>query len=214
MSRLDDELKVAFQRQQPSPDFAARVLARINEAPAVQAKPSLWQRLSGMFAMPAWRYAAVAAMALLLILIGIALRRAPRTATVGNEPSPVAISPGKTADETQNADNHADNGAAQGTRAGSNAGPGAPDRNAQASANPPGTRVVEAPKPRAVKSYRAVRHSAPLIAKQSPPSAEAEAAKEKVLFALQITNEALNDVQRAISDERTREENPEPVHNR
>ena len=212
MSRLDDELKVAFQRQEPSPDFAARVLARINEAPAVQAKPSLWQRLSGMLAAPAWRYAAVGAMAVLLILIGIALLRASRTATVGNDSSPQAISPGKTAGETQNADTQASNGAAQGTIAGSGAGQRVPDRNAQA--NPPGARAEAATKPHAVKSYRAVRHFAPVIARQSPPSAEAEAAKEKVLFALQITSEALNDVQRAISDERAPAEKPEPVHNR
>ena len=104
MSRLDDELKVAFQRQEPSPDFTARVLARINDAPAAPVKPSLWQRLSGLLAMPAWRYAAVGAMAVLLILIGIALLRSQPKASDGNQPSPLAISPGAAGDQA-NGDN-------------------------------------------------------------------------------------------------------------
>src|SRR5690349_1209534 len=99
MSRLDDELKVAFARQEPPPDFAARVLARINEAPAAEARPSLWQRLSGMLAMPAWRYAAVTALAVLLVLVGLALLRSRPTATGGNESS-LAVTSGSEAGET------------------------------------------------------------------------------------------------------------------
>jgi type VI protein secretion system component VasF len=188
MSRLDDELKIAFQRQEPSPDFAARVLARINEAPVAQAQPSLWQRLSGWLAMPAWRFAAVTAVALLLILVGLALLRSQRTTTVGNESSPQAVVPPQT-DATQNGDNKT-----------------AQQESAE--------RIATMPQARAVKISRQIHHHAPVIARQAPPSAEAVAAKEKVMFALQITSEALNDVQRAISDERSRDENPEPVHNR
>ena len=44
MSRLDDELKIAFRRQEPSPDFAARLLERINSTP--EPRPSFWQRLA------------------------------------------------------------------------------------------------------------------------------------------------------------------------
>ena len=36
MSRFDDELKLALQREQPSPDFTDRVMARIAELPAPQ----------------------------------------------------------------------------------------------------------------------------------------------------------------------------------
>ena len=84
MSRLDDELKVAFQRQEPSPDFAARVLARINEAPAAPVRPSLWQRLSEMLVMPAWRYAAVGAVAVLLILVGL-IQASPPAKAAGTD---------------------------------------------------------------------------------------------------------------------------------
>ncbi|MFL6215155.1 MAG: hypothetical protein ACJ74J_14820 [Blastocatellia bacterium] len=206
MSRLDDELKVALQRQEPSPDFAARVLARINDAPAVQVKPSLWQRLSGIFAMPAWRYAAVGAMAVLLILIGIALLRSHRTATVGNESSPVAISHGESTGDQTN-----DGSKAMQEKTESKAELSAADRGAQAQTGP---QVNTGQRPRAARGYQSVAHHAPVVAQQQTPSAEAEAAKEKVLSALQITSETLNDVQRAISDDRTREENPEPVQNR
>src|SRR5437764_8357433 len=99
MSRLDDELKIAFQRQEPAADFAARLLARINEAPAPQARPTVWQRLASVFAMPTFGYAAVGAMALLLIIIGIALWRSQRTAGVEHSPPPVAGSHGNPASE-------------------------------------------------------------------------------------------------------------------
>ena len=191
MSRLDDELKVAFQRQEPSPDFAARVLARINEAPAPQARPGVWQRLAAVFAVPAWRYAAAGAAALLLVLIGIALLRPHQTPTGGNEP--LAVSPAESPRTEPN-----DSDKANGKTAEVNA----PPSNGGSSG------------PRAAHSVRVARHHAPVIAQQARPSAEAEAAKEKVLSALQITSETLNDVQRAISDDHPSAENPEPVQNR
>src|SRR5437868_10837414 len=83
MSRLDEELKVAFQRREPSADFAARLLARLDEAPIALAPPSLWQRLAGLFALPAWRFAAAGAMAVLLIAVGVILWRAPRPTDTG-----------------------------------------------------------------------------------------------------------------------------------
>lgn len=211
MSRIDDELKIAFQRQEPPADFAARVLAHINETPAPQARPTLWQRLAGIFAMPALRYAAVGAMALLLIVIGLALLRSQRTAGVENAPQ-LAGSSGDSGSEKQ---------PAGGTTPDRNTTPvqtgaGTPDGGAVASAGsikPPNHEVSQ---PRTGGGRRLSSHHAPFVAQQSPPrpSAEAEAAKEKVLFALQITSEALNDVQRAISDDRPKDEKPEPVQNR
>lgn len=191
MSRLDDELKVAFRRQEPSPDFAARVLARINEAPAPQARPGVWQRFAAIFAVPAWRYAAVGAVALLLVLIGVALLREHRTATGGNEL--LAVSPNESPRTEPNVNDKAN------------------DKINEVNA-PPSKDGLNAP--RAARSVRVVHHHAPVIAQQARPSAEAEAAKEKVLSALQITSETLNDVQRAISDDHPSAENPEPVHNR
>lgn len=70
MSRLDDELKLAFRREQPSADFTERVLARIAE----QTKPrklSLWQRLVGLFQMPTLRWAVAGAVILLIATLGV-----------------------------------------------------------------------------------------------------------------------------------------------
>jgi len=50
MDWLDDELKRAFERQEPPPDFAARTIARA--------------RRGGRFALPRWAAAAAAALAI------------------------------------------------------------------------------------------------------------------------------------------------------
>ncbi len=67
MSRLDDELKVAFRRVEPSADFAERVMRRINNPPA--AKPSLWQKLKSFFEPPVARWVAVGIATSLLVAI-------------------------------------------------------------------------------------------------------------------------------------------------
>ena len=51
------------------------------------------------------------------------------------------------------------------------------------------------------------------IRKQQRPSPEAEAAKERVLFALQIAGATLNDAQKAIQDSGPKDK-PEPLSNR
>lgn len=209
MSRLDDELKIAFQRQEPSADFAARVLAHINETPAPQARPTLWQRLAGVFAMPALRYAAVGAMALLLIIIGIALLRSQRTAGVENAPQ-LAGSSSDSGSEKPGAGSTTPDRNTTPVQTGAST----PDGGAVASAGSTKSPNRDVNQPRTGGGRRQSDHHAPVVARQSPPSAEAEAAKEKVLFALQITSEALNDVQRAISDDRPKDEKPEPVQNR
>jgi hypothetical protein len=210
MSRLDDELKVAFRRQEPPADFAARVLARLNEAPVAQVRPSLWQRLSATFAVPAWRYAAVTAVAVLLIIVGLALLRSHRTATVVDESS-VAVKPGNEAGEKANDGTTTASEKMPASKDGVNA----PDQSRQEVATTADPRVNKATRPRAGGSVQPVPHHPPVAATRAPQaSAEAEAAKEKVLFALQITNDTLNDVQRAISDDRARDEKPEPVQNR
>jgi negative regulator of sigma E activity len=209
MSRLDDELKVAFQRQEPSADFTAHVLARLNEAPAPQVRPTLWQRFAGVFAMPALRYAAVGAMALLLIIIGLTLLRSQRTAGVENNPPQVAGSPGNPASEKRGTGSAAPDQSLPGKAA-----TGKPEDGTNASTSSTAAQNHAELSPRPIGGRRQIHHHAPVIARQTPPSAEAEAAKEKVLFALQITSEALNDVQRAISDDRPNDEKPEPVQNR
>ncbi|MEN3333220.1 MAG: hypothetical protein V7641_2585 [Blastocatellia bacterium] len=211
MSRLDDELKIAFQRQEPPADFAAHVLARLNEASVPQARPTVWQRLASVFAMPRLGYAAVGAMALLLIIIGIALLRSPRPAGVENNAPQVAISPGNPASEKPAAGN-----ATPEQNASDKLKSGQPEDGTNASLSSTTAGHHAEPSSRPGGSHRLISHRAPVVAQQSQPqpSAEALAAKEKVLFALQITSETLNDVQRVISDDRPQDEKPEPVQKR
>jgi hypothetical protein len=68
MSRLDDELKIMFQRQQPSDDFAERVLARI--AAEQKPKASFWQTLVEFFQLPLMRWALAATAVLLIGVVG------------------------------------------------------------------------------------------------------------------------------------------------
>jgi membrane-associated protease RseP (regulator of RpoE activity) len=189
MSRLDEELKVAFQRREPSADFAARVLARLDEAPIALAPPSLWQRLAGLFALPAWRFAAAGAMVVLLIAVGVIVWRAPRTTDTGLGASSVTVT----------ADMHALS---------------APDSVQKTATNSTATNLVVAPSATPRIGSRVPIHHRPAVVAKHAPSAEAEAAKEKVLFALQITSETLNEVQRVISDDQPPTEKPEPVQNR
>jgi hypothetical protein len=71
MSRLDDELKLAFRRKEPSADFTGRVLARIAAEQAKPQKLSLWQRLIGFFQMPTMRWAVAGAVILLIAAVGV-----------------------------------------------------------------------------------------------------------------------------------------------
>lgn len=50
MNHLDDELKHALRRVEPSPDFGARVLAKVEES-------SGWAKFRTWFAVPAARWA-------------------------------------------------------------------------------------------------------------------------------------------------------------
>jgi hypothetical protein len=72
MSRFDDALREALRRQDPGPDFTARVLARASNAPPP--KPGWWQTfLSGL--RPArLRWAAAGAFACLLLAGGLEYR--------------------------------------------------------------------------------------------------------------------------------------------
>ena len=76
MNRFDDELRRAFSREEPSPDFTDRVMARIAEA-RKREKPkekSDWlKRLVGFFQPPQMKWTKLAtagSMAVLLIIAG------------------------------------------------------------------------------------------------------------------------------------------------
>lgn len=67
MSRLDDALRQALRREDPGPEFTARVLAR---AAAEPRKRRWWESLGAAFAPGRMRWAAAGALACLLVVGG------------------------------------------------------------------------------------------------------------------------------------------------
>jgi len=81
MSRFDDELRLALRRQEPSADFADRVMARIAELSIEskqeksREKASWLQRLAGFFQPRQTKWAMAGAMAIALIVAGVGVHR-------------------------------------------------------------------------------------------------------------------------------------------
>ncbi|HKP85904.1 MAG TPA: hypothetical protein VJZ26_07405 [Blastocatellia bacterium] len=193
MSRLDDELKIAFRREEPSPDFFERVLERINSSPAP--RPSLRERLAAFFHAPKLRWVAIGATAALLVAISAAVYlRGNQTAVEESAKAVELPVPTKDAGAGQSG--------SQVDKAEVDKGAGVLTVN-QAAANA-GQRPPARPKRRTEMIARRV---APR------PSPAAEAAKERVLFALQIASATLNDAQKAIQEDGPQEK-PEPLNNR
>jgi hypothetical protein len=67
MSYLEDDLKMALQRTEPSEDFVDRVLARVHQPPP---EPSWWERLTVLFRPPRRQW--VAASVILSVMIPVA----------------------------------------------------------------------------------------------------------------------------------------------
>jgi len=78
MNRFDDELRLAFRREEPSPDFTDRVMARIAELQK-QEKPrekTDWLRkLMEFFQPPQMKWAMAGAMVVALLIAGFGWRR-------------------------------------------------------------------------------------------------------------------------------------------
>jgi hypothetical protein len=180
MSRLDDELRMAFRREQPSGDFTDRVLERIARQPVPRLKR--WQTLAALFRPPKLRWVAIGATAALLVAIGAAQYAKLHPAVIDDS--------GKVA-ETQKG---------EGSNAAGDAGQvKTPDAIHQAPApklEPNPQRNID--RHLVAVSNRKLNHTRP---KDRGIDPEAEAAKEKVMLALHITSETLNDAQRAIRDD-------------
>lgn len=70
MSPLDDELKKALRRKEPSDDFESRVMRRIRSLPP--SSMHWWEKAISSFRPLHWRWAAVAAMVCFGVWLGIA----------------------------------------------------------------------------------------------------------------------------------------------
>jgi len=68
MSRLDDELRLAFRRQEPPPDFVDRVLAGVAAPPV--AKATWWQTFLSLLHPPRARWVAIGFATALVVVIG------------------------------------------------------------------------------------------------------------------------------------------------
>jgi len=181
MSRLDDELREAFRRHDPSPDFAARVIELAARQP--EPKKNGWkQTLIELFQPPKLRWVAIAVTASLLIAIaGGAYRNLYRVHSAETKEVTTA----------QDTTHREDNPKPLATAEGSNA-------TVHKSAINPG---------RAPSNHHA--QSAAQRERQRELRARGEAAKERVLFALGIASATLKDAQRSINDDTYKTE-PKP----
>jgi hypothetical protein len=176
MSRLDDELRKAYRRQQPSDDFTARLLERVSRQPEPRA--SWWQRLAALLAPPKLRWVAIGVTASLLLAIGAA-QYSKLNQVVQTENRKVAkVEPSEDGKTTQ---------------------PAAPTPGDERKAEkaPRVSKPAYAPGSRSVNS----RLAANRVRQERELKAEGEAAKETLMFALSIASSALNDAQKAVHDD-------------
>jgi hypothetical protein len=180
MSRLDDELREAFRRHDPSPAFAARVIELSARQP--EPKKNGWkQTLIELLQPPKLRWVAIAVTASLLIAIAAGAYRNLHRAQYLESGETRAI----VEDPYTRAPNRAVN---------------------QASVDP-----LPSPGPAKTSVHNAgvrvtANHRAAQRERQRELRARGEAAKEKVLFALQIVSATLKDAQRSINDDNYKSE--------
>lgn len=175
MSRLDDELRNAFKREQPPADFTARVLERVARQP--EPRMSWWQRLAALMEPPKLRWVAIGVTAALLIAIGAA-----QYSRLGQK---VVSDTGKVSKLTPS-----------------------PEVNNQKAIDPVPTKTnvgTEKQPPQPKQRIRRAPHQSELaiaqLKKDRELRAEAEAAKEKLMYALSIASSTLNEAQKAVHDD-------------
>lgn len=179
MSRLDDELRNAFRREQPPADFLARVLDRAALQPEPRA--SWWRRLAMLLGTPRLRWVAIGVTASLLLAVSATqFNRSHKSAI--DERGRVAVAPQHSQDDN--------NGAVDPKRG----NPGNDERLSPAS--------QEKLKPRSASASH--RRALARNDRQNVTIAEAEAAKQKLMLALYIASATLNDAEKAVHDDSTR----------
>lgn len=174
MSRLDDELRVAFKREQPPADFTTRVLERVARQP--EPRQSWWQRLAAMLEPPKLRWVAIGVTASILLAIGASQwSRLNRKAMT--EDNTVAHVTARTDDGVK------------------------PDNSVSSTPTQQSPKPVVQPGQKVKRPPRLSEQSMAQIAKDRELRAEGEAAKEKLMMALSIASSTLNDAQKAVHDD-------------
>ena len=178
MSRLDDELRKAFRREQPSVDFTQRLLEQVAMQPLPKAR--WWQRLATLLEPPKLRWVAIGVTASLLLAIGAAqYQRLSRVVTEENKQQATSSQPAP-------------------------APPATAEDLDKKSAPVPQDSIVGRPATIVRHSFKpAARHRALVASTQKVQElkSEGEAAKERLMFALAIASSALNDAQKAVHDD-------------
>ena len=179
MSRLDDELRNAFSRQQPPADFTARVLERVARQPAPRV--SWWRRLAMLLEPPKLRWVAIGVTASLMLAIGAAQYSRIRQVAVNDN--------GKIAKAVQSEEKSVSPG-------GDNT---QPDVTSPIPKSPLGVKGAGTSSTKHRLALARLRKEKEL--KERELRAEGEAAKEKLMLALSIASAALNDAQKAVHDD-------------
>jgi hypothetical protein len=171
MSRLDDELRMAFRREPAPPGFTENLLERVREGNIQRVsrrrETGWWRLVIGWFEMSNSRLARSAATVLaILVLALLAYKMTPRSRERGK----TAVI--QTPQEPRN------------------------EQGASPAPIPPDDGIVAGDsQPRPIKVVTTgVRHRLP------QPSSEAEAAKEQVMLALHIASSTLGDAQRLVRE--------------
>jgi len=181
MSRLDDELRKAFKREQPSVDFTASLLERVAQQPAP--KSPWWHRLATLLDPPKLRWVAIGVTASLLLAIGAAqYSRLNQVVVNDNGKVATTVAPPEEGIKTTEP--------AAAPRGSDGVQPKA--ASSGATSKPPRRGDSRATNHRLAPAR--VRHEREL-------RAEGEAAKETLMFALSIASSALNDAQKAVHDD-------------
>lgn len=173
MSRLDDELRFALRREEPSSDFADRVLELV--AARKTRKPTMWQKLLAFFQPQPIGW--IAATATAALLIAAAVWPYPqvdkksvdqRDELANQEPAPEII----------------------------------PDQK-QEPEIPDDRREEVMPEPRRPQMQRRIaQRRVPSVTRpERVEKTEGEIAKERLMLALQIASAKLNEAQRIVQNE-------------
>jgi hypothetical protein len=179
MSRLDDELRKAFRREQPPADFTARLLERVARQP--EPRTRWWQRLATLLDPPKLRWVAIGVTASLLLAIGAAqYRRLNQAVVTDNGKVATTVAPPEEGSKT----------------------PESAATTGKGKAEPKSVSFDAISKPSRRGSRQGNQRLAPPAARQERElRAEGEAAKETLMLALSIASSALSDVQKAVQDD-------------